>query len=90
MEPADLTALLERVAKRAAEEAAEAGAKRALASVGLHDEKAADDVRELRDWLRNVQSLKSEFVRAVGRAIGVAFVAAIGAAAALWTGFRGH
>lgn len=32
-------------------EAAEEGAKRALASVGLHDEEAADDVKDLRSLL---------------------------------------
>lgn len=66
------------------EAAAEAGAKKALASVGLHDERAADDVRELRDWLGNVRTLKSEFVRAIGRAIGMSLVGALAVAATMW------
>lgn len=39
-------------------EAAEAGAKRALAAVGLHDATAADDVRELRGLLEAYRDAK--------------------------------
>lgn len=38
--------------------AAEAGARRALASIGLHDEEAATDVRELRGLLEAWRSAK--------------------------------
>jgi hypothetical protein len=38
--------------------AAEAGAKKALHDVGLHDDDATDDVREIRDLLDSWRSIK--------------------------------
>ena len=43
---------------RLLDEAAEKGAKRALASVGLHDQDAGDDVRELRGLLESWRETK--------------------------------
>jgi hypothetical protein len=76
-----LEALLER--------AAEAGAKRALAGVGLHDEDAAGDVRELRGLLEAYRDVKRSVWNAVLRAIGTGVLAVVGAAAAWhWWGAR--
>lgn len=50
---------------RIAEDAAESGARKALASVGLHDEEAVHDVYELRNLLDSWRATK----RAVGTTI---------------------
>lgn len=45
------------------EQAAEKGAEKALARVGLSDEGAGADIRDLRDWLRACRVIKSEALR---------------------------
>ena len=45
------------------EEAAEKGAEKALAKVGLSDENAGADIRDLRDWLRACRIIKSESLK---------------------------
>ncbi|MFH1157594.1 MAG: DUF6127 family protein [Pseudomonadota bacterium] len=45
------------------EEAAEKGAEKALAKVGLGDENAGVDVRDLRDWLNACRVIKSEALK---------------------------
>ena len=52
-----------------AEIAAERGAKKALASIGLHDERAADDVRGLRDLLSVYRSIRTGAATTLGRAV---------------------
>lgn len=47
------------------EEASQLGARRALADLGLADELAGRDVRELRDLLRAWRDVKSSAVKAV-------------------------
>lgn len=51
--------------QRIAEDAAEAGARKALASVGLHDAEAVHDVYELRNLLDSWRATK----RAVGTTV---------------------
>ena len=64
--------------------AAESGAKQALAAVGLHDEHAAADVRELRGVLEAWRSAKSTAINTAIKVITTAFLAAI-AAGVGWT-----
>lgn len=47
--------------------AAEAGAKQALADIGLHDEHAGADVKELRELLRSWKDTKREMWKTVVR-----------------------
>lgn len=78
MTAAELDAALER--------AAEMGARRALASVGLHDEGAAGDVRDLRGLLDAWREMRRAMVRGIGTAITTVVLAllAAGAAIKLW------
>jgi uncharacterized protein (DUF849 family) len=68
------------------ERAAEAGAKRALDHVGLHDENAADDVRELRDTLEAWRSAKSAALKTVVQMLtkGLMLAMLAGLAVLLW------
>lgn len=70
----------------ALEKAAEEGAKKALASIGLHDEEAADDVRELRGLLEGWRDAKKTVMQTVLRSVTTVFLAllAAGAAVKLW------
>jgi 2-iminoacetate synthase ThiH len=62
-------------------EAAEEGARRALHSVGLHDEKSADDVKDLRNLLKSYRTAKrvvgEQMLRVVTTAILAALVAGL-------------
>ncbi|PHX98296.1 MAG: hypothetical protein CK529_13665 [Rhodospirillaceae bacterium] len=66
------------------EKAAECGARRALAAIGLCDEKAAGDVRDLRGVLEAFRLAKSTawttIVRLVTAAIFAAIIAGVGVA----------
>jgi hypothetical protein len=66
---ADLEAMLER--------ASEAGAKKALAAVGLHDEDAATDVHELRSLLDSFRDVRREAWRSVVKALTTVLLIAI-------------
>lgn len=66
------------------EDAAERGAKKALASVGLHDERAADDVRSLRDLLGMYRVVRDSALAAFGKALMFALIGA----GALWLGLK--
>jgi 2-iminoacetate synthase ThiH len=57
--------------------AAACGARQALAAVGLHDERAAADVRELRGVLEAWRSAKSTALTTAVKIITTAFLAAI-------------
>ena len=65
------------------EKAAECGAKRALRSIGLQDETAMADVRDLRSLLDAWRVTKRTVLTTVVRALVVAVLAAIGAALAI-------
>ncbi|MFH1158908.1 MAG: DUF6127 family protein [Pseudomonadota bacterium] len=45
------------------EQAAEKGAEKALTKVGLGDENAGADIRDLRDWLKACRVIKSEALK---------------------------
>jgi predicted xylose isomerase-like sugar epimerase len=62
----DLVALLE--------DAAEKGAKRALASVGLHDDDAHADVLELRGLVEAFRTVKKSILQTVGKALTMAIL----------------
>lgn len=66
------------------ESAAERGAKKALASVGLHDDKAANDVRSLRDLLSVYRTVRNSAASAFGKALMYALIGAF----ALYAGIK--
>ena len=76
MTDAELNAMLEK--------AAECGARRALAAIGLCDEKAAGDMRDLRGVLEAFRLAKSTawttIVRLITAAIFAAIIAGVGIA----------
>jgi hypothetical protein len=59
------------------ERAAEAGAKRALGKVGLHDDTAGDDVKELRSLLDSWRETKRTITQTVARTITTALLGAL-------------
>lgn len=59
------------------ENAAEAGAERALAKVGLHDENAGHDVRELRSLLETWRDTKKTVSQTIARTITTAILGAL-------------
>lgn len=63
------------------EEAAEAGARRALESVGLHDEDAGKDVRDLRTLIDGWRTVKRATVETVTKwmTLGLLGMLALGA-----------
>lgn len=73
MTGAELEAMLERAlskhSERIVEKAAEVGARKALAAVGLHDESAAGDVKDLRELLASMRSAKRA-ARVIGGVLG--------------------
>ena len=70
LEAADLRAMLEK--------AAEDGARRALAGVGLHDEDAADDVRDIRSLLADYRAVKRGIFTTMANAFVLGLLALIG------------
>lgn len=70
LEAADLSAMLEK--------AAEDGARRALAGVGLHDEDAADDVRDIRSLLADYRAVKRGIFTTMANAFVLGLLALIG------------
>lgn len=70
IEAGDLRAMLEK--------AAEDGAKKALAAVGLHDEDAADDVRDLRQVMADWRAVKRGVFTSVANAIVLGLMGLIG------------
>lgn len=67
-----------------AEAAAERGAKKALASIGLHDEKAADDVRSLRDLLGIYRVVRNSALATFGKVVMYVLIGG----AAMWLGIK--
>lgn len=69
------------------EQAAQKGAERALAKVGLGDVDAGADIRDLRDWLKACRVIKSEALKTavsvaiktliMALVIGVAYLAGL-------------
>lgn len=58
-------------------DAAEAGAKKALVDLGLHDEQAPHDVKELRDLLSALKSARSIVAKAVLQWVTVGLLGAL-------------
>jgi len=54
------------------------GAKRALADLGLHDENAATDIREIRSILDGYRVAKKGFLSAFGKALAACVLAILG------------
>lgn len=75
LRPAELQQLLE--------DAAEQGAKRTLARLGIDDEKAVQDLREVRDLLSALRVARRVAWETIVRAVTVALLAALVAGAAL-------
>lgn len=65
------------------EAAAEVGAKKALASVGLHDEEAANDVRDLRKVMSDWRAMKRGALTSLVNLIVLGMAALMGAGV-LW------
>lgn len=65
--------------------AAEAGAKRALEKIGLHDEGAVDDVRELRGLIESWRETKKTVTATIAKIITTAILAAL--ATGIWVQF---
>lgn len=63
--------------KNMMEQAAELGAKKALRSVGLHDEDAGSDVRELRGLLESWRSAKQTVIMTFVKVITTALLGAM-------------
>ena len=59
------------------EQAAEIGAKKALYSVGLHDEDAGNDIHELRGLLDSWRGAKKTVVTAIVQAVTAALLGAM-------------
>jgi 2-iminoacetate synthase ThiH len=67
--PVQLEEMLERAAQK--------GAKEALHSIGLHDDKSADDVRELRSLLQMFRQMKTTAINTFVRALVMAILGLI-------------
>lgn len=65
------------------EKAAEDGAKKALAAVGLHDEDAADDVRDLRNLMADFRTVKRGVFTSLANTLVLGLLAAV-VAGILW------
>ena len=68
--------------------AAERGAKKALHDVGLHDDKAGHDVRELRGLLDSFRNAKTTIGRTIIQFMTTAFIGALLAGA--WVKWGGR
>lgn len=68
--------------------AAERGAKKALASIGLHDESAGQDVRDLRDMLGLWRDIRRAVATTIAKAIVVALLSMLAAGAYFYFGRR--
>ena len=75
MSPEVIEEMITRAAKR--------GAKEALESIGLHDENAGDDMKELRNLLDAWRSTKKTVWSQVVKAVTMAVLGAVAAGAVL-------
>lgn len=71
------------------EQAACRGARKALQQVGLHDENAAQDVRDLRDVLAAMRTARNEAFRTFIRWLTLGLLALLMAGIAAKSGFIG-
>lgn len=68
--------------------AAERGAEKALAKVGLGDENAGVDIRDLRDWLNACRLIKSEALKTAVSVVIKALIMALVIGVAYLAGLR--
>lgn len=66
------------------EAASDRGARKALASIGLQDDKAPIDIRQLRDLLAMYRVVRNSALSAFGKALMYALIGA----GALWMGLK--
>lgn len=66
------------------EAAAERGARKALGYVGLHDDKAPDDVRQLRELLGMYRIVRNGALKQFGQAMMLVLLGAL----TLWVGIK--
>ena len=59
------------------EDAAERGAKNALASVGLDDEKAPEHIRGLRDLFDMYRAVRNGALKQIGQAVALVIIGAL-------------
>ena len=59
------------------EDAAERGAKKALASVGLDDEKAPEHIRGLRDLFDMYRAVRNGALKQIGQAVALVIIGAL-------------
>lgn len=59
------------------DDAAERGATRALARIGLEDEHAGRDIGALREWLGAYRTVKKGLLEQIGKAVAIAVLLAI-------------
>lgn len=84
LKPDALEEMLERSAHR--------GAKRALESIGLHDDEAGADVRDLRTLIGDWRTVKTGMLRALGKLllwVVIASVTAFGIKTGVLSGLTG-
>jgi len=60
---------------RLIQEAATSGAKKALADIGLHDQKAAEDIRDMRSLIDGYRLARRGFMSAIGKGVAVGVLA---------------
>ena len=73
------------------ERAADAGAKRALERIGLHDEAAVQDVRSIRQMLQDWRAVRKTVLETITRAVTVGVMALVAAGSGLaWLKSRGE
>lgn len=63
--------------ERMLEQAACAGARKALAQVGLADKQAADDIRSLRDLVQAIKTAQNVFLRTLVRWVTIGILVLI-------------
>lgn len=78
MDPTELASLLD--------QAAEKGARRALESVGLHDEHAGNDIRDLRNLIDGWRSAKKSALEAFAKWLTVGVLGVL--LAGFWFGSK--
>lgn len=83
-EGSDMISLTREALDDLIEAAAERGARKALAGVGLHDEGAPIDIRQLRDLLGMYRVVRNGALAAFGKALMYALIGA----GALWIGIK--
>ncbi len=83
-----MTEMSEQQLKSLMEQAAEMGAERALHKVGLGDDNAGNDVRDLRELMSSWRDVKKTFIRAIVKDFAKVVLGALAFGA--WMKFGSH